>query len=91
MYLVIDKEQINEEPIVYGLFTTEEKANEAKNHIIDLTAEEVFAVDPKESGVDREYDEKWVRAEIDETLIIIEITELDKFIVPLPEGEDYNV
>lgn len=80
MYLVIDKEQINEEPIVYGLFTTEEKANEAKNHIIDLATEEVFAVDPKESGVDREYDEHWVRKQIADTIAIVEIKEFDKIL-----------
>ena len=91
MYLVIDKEQISEKPIVYGLFTTEEKANRAKERIAKICLEEIFNTDPSESGLDREYDESWVRAEIDETLVIIEIAELDKFIVPLPEGEDYNV
>ena len=80
MYLVIDKEQINEEPIVYGLFTTKEKANEAKNHIVDLTTEEVFAINPKESGIDREYDEHWVRKQITNTVAIIEIKEFDKIL-----------
>jgi hypothetical protein len=80
MYLVIDKELTNEEPIVYGLFTTEAKANETKNHIIDLAAEEVFAVDPKESGVDREYDEHWVRKQIADTVAIVEIKEFDKIL-----------
>ena len=80
MYLVIDKELANEEPIVYGLFITEEKANETKNHIVDLTVEEVFAIDPKESGVDREYDEHWVRKQIADTIAIIEIKEFDKIL-----------
>ena len=85
MYLVIDKELINEEPIVYGLFTTEEKANDTKNHIVNLTTEEVFAVDPKESGVDREYDEKWIRKQIADTVAIVEIKEFDKIL--FKEGE----
>jgi hypothetical protein len=80
MYLVIDKELTNEEPIVYGLFTTEEKANEAKNHIVDLATEEVFVIDPKESGVDREYDEHWVKKQIADTVAIIEIKEFDKIL-----------
>lgn len=80
MYLVIDKELTNEEPIIYGLFTTEEKASEAKNHIVDLATEEVFVVDPKESGVDREYDEHWVRKQIADTIAIVEIKEFDKIL-----------
>lgn len=80
MYLVIDKELANEEPIVYGLFTTEEKAEEAKNYIVGLTVDEVFAVDPKESGVDREYDECWVRKQIADTIATIEIKEFDKIL-----------
>ena len=84
----MDKEVTqNDVPLVYGIFSSKEKVDKAKDRIIEMCVEEIFNTDPSESGLDREYDETWVRAEIDETLVIIEVAELDKFIVPLPEGE----
>lgn len=92
MFIFMDKEATqNDMPLIYGIFSSKEKANKAKERIAKICLEEIFNTDPSESGLDREYDESWVRAEIDETLVIIEVAELDKFIVPLPEGEDYNV
>lgn len=88
MFIFMDKEVTqNDVPLVYGIFSSKEKVDKAKDRIIEMCVEEIFNTDPSESGLDREYDETWVRAEIDETLVIIEVAELDKFIVPLPEGE----
>ena len=88
MFILGDKEcLINDEPIIYGIFSSEEKLNKAKEDIINMIIEAVFETDPKESGLDREIDEKWVRRDAEETLFIKEVKELDTIIVELPEGE----
>ena len=43
-------------PIIYGVYTDPIKAESEAEAIINLIVEKVFAVDPKESGLNRETD-----------------------------------
>ena len=59
VYIIYDYEGVNESP-VYGVFTDLDEALKACKEIAKTMTEECFSTDPKESGLDREYDEKAV-------------------------------
>ena len=60
LYIVYDAEGASEPP-VFGVFTSMDKAIEGCKEIVETLVKECLAEDPKESGLDKEYDEAWLR------------------------------
>lgn len=69
LYIVYDYDGVNSTP-VYGVFTSMEKAVEACKDLVEDMVCDCLAEDPKESGLDREYDEEWLRKDCLRSLAI---------------------
>ena len=57
---------------VIGLFDNQEALKRGIDNWVENELELCFAEDPKESGLDRETDEKWLRKQIKESIGIKE-------------------
>ena len=62
LYIVYDYDGVNSTP-VYGVFTSLEKAVAACKEIVEDMVCDCLAEDPKESGLNKEYDEDWLRGD----------------------------
>ena len=69
LYIVCDADGVNEPP-VYGVFTSYEYAQKAADWLVQKMVEECLAVDPKESGIDAEFDIPWLEKDIRNSLKI---------------------
>jgi hypothetical protein len=69
LYILMDAEGCNENP-VYGVFTKYEYAQKAADWLVKKMVEECLAVDPKESGIDAEFDTPWLERDVRNSLKI---------------------
>lgn len=69
LYILMDAEGCNENP-VYGVFTKYEYAQKAFDWLVKRMMDDCLAVDPKESGIDIEFDLEWLEKDIRNSLKI---------------------
>ena len=63
IYVIYDADGGSADPVL-GVFDDLELANDAIEVWVERELEACFAVDPAESGLDRELDKDWLRKEI---------------------------
>lgn len=69
LYIVYDADGAQEPP-VYGVFTSMEDAIKGCNWLVEQFVKECLETDPKESGIDLEYDLDWLRKDCQRSLAI---------------------
>lgn len=69
LYILMDAEGCNENPI-YGVFTKYEYAQRAADWLVKKMVKDCLAEDPKESGIDPEYDIDWLIKDCHQNLAI---------------------
>lgn len=69
LYIVYDADGAHEPP-VYGVFTSTEDAIKGCDWLVEQFVKECLETDPKESGIDPEYDLDWLRKDCRRSLAI---------------------
>jgi hypothetical protein len=69
LYIVYDADGVHEPP-VYGVFTSLEDAIKGCDWLVEQFVKECLETDPKESGIDPEYDLDWLRKDCRNSLAI---------------------
>ena len=69
LYIIYDVDGIHEPPI-YGVFTSMKDAIKACDWLAEQFVKECLETDPKESGIDPEYDLEWLKKDCQKTLAI---------------------
>ena len=69
LYIVYDADGAHESP-VYGVFTSMEDAIKGCDWLVEQFVKECLETDPKESGIDPEYDLEWLKKDCRRALAI---------------------
>ena len=69
LYIIYDVDGIHEPPI-YGVFTSMKDAIKACDWLTEQFVKECLETDPKESGIDPEYDLEWLKKDCRRALAI---------------------
>ena len=69
LYILYDADGVHEAP-VYGVFTSYDAAEKGANMLVEKMVKDCLAEDPKESGIDPEYDMDWLIRDCRESLAI---------------------
>ena len=89
MFVIYDKETPT---IIYGIASTKEKAEMAKERIVESAMADMLAVDPMESGIWwDDWSEEHKAALWQETAEVIGITEKETNVIQSSDGEEFYV
>lgn len=89
MFVIYDKEIPT---VIYGITSTREKAEKAKERLIEIAMEDMIAVDPTESGIRWDDWSEDKKADLwRETAETISFTEMKVNIIKTFEGEEFCV
>ena len=69
LYIVYDADGAHEPP-VYGVFTSMKEAIKGCDWLVEQFVKECLETDPKESGIDPEYDLEWLKKDCQKSLAI---------------------
>ena len=69
LYIVYDADGVHEPP-VYGVFTSKKDAIKGCDWLVEQFVKECLETEPKESGIDPEYDLEWLKEDCRRSLAI---------------------